>query len=245
MSQSEDWSWRNGILSVKGRFPLCHGFTGAQFDFGSDAWSASWSRFSSLVGAAHLVMLRQEHGGVVVDARSEQGADTRIVSADGHWPIGDAIIAPRVHDDTVVWGVRTADCVPLLVVSASSVALVHAGWRGLACGVIAATLRALDESVQYVLIGPCAGAARYEVGEEVVAQIGASAQVRRGEEGKPRLDLAQTARVQLEQFGVPGARILSAAICTISDTRFHSYRRARALGAERAGSNLSFIVTGR
>ncbi|HEX7769135.1 MAG TPA: laccase domain-containing protein, partial [Dokdonella sp.] len=104
--------------------------------------------------------LQQVHGNVVVDADVAQRADE---------PVADA----AVSRGTAVLAVLTADCLPVLFAShdARAIGVAHAGWRGLAAGVLEATLGALRVEPARVIawIGPAIGAASYEVGEEVRA----------------------------------------------------------------------------
>ena len=132
-----------------------------------------------------------------------------------------------------VCAILTADCVPVLLADdeGSVVAAAHAGWRGLSAGVLAATLRALEVAPAKLnaWIGPCIGAAHYEVGAEVReamlavdAQASAAFHPRAG--GKFHADLALLARQQLQAFGV--ARIDGAGECTYAyPDRYFSHRR--------------------
>ena len=134
---------------------------------------------------------------------------------------------------------RTADCLPVLLCDAagSRVGAAHAGWRGLASGVIEATVDALcGGGVKAVRarelmawIGPGIGARAYEVGGDVVRAITAgtpdSAQFFARRDSEHWLfDLAGLARHQLRGLGI--TRIHGGRWCTYSDSRrFHSYRR--------------------
>jgi copper oxidase (laccase) domain-containing protein len=151
----------------------------------------------------------------------------------------DALIAPRaqvLRGSRVGFGVMSADCVPLLVRSKSGWAAIHAGWRGLACGVIANTLQAV-EGIQEVAVFAAAGGGRYEVGGEVIEAIGSSAVHTTGHNGKFLLDTAQTALKQL-QLVQPTVKAEVAGICTISDERFYSFRRQ----GQSCGRSLTFII---
>jgi hypothetical protein len=117
--------------------------------------------------------------------------------------------------------VLSADCLPVALGNANAVAMLHAGWRGLAAGVLesgVAALRELGGSERTVaVIGPGAGACCYEVGAEVHAAFGG--EHRHGD----RIDLRAIARERLLAAGV--AEVLDAAFCTICDERFFSHRR--------------------
>lgn len=129
--------------------------------------------------------------------------------------------------------VLTADCLPLLLCDAagSVVAAAHAGWRGLAAGVIESTVAAMRVPGSQLLawLGPAIGPAAFEVGEEVRAQFvagdagTAAAFVAQGG-GKWRCDLYALARLRLARQGV--TRISGGDRCTFSEReRFFSYRR--------------------
>jgi hypothetical protein len=146
-------------------------------------------------------------------------------------------------------GVVTADCVPVLLAAGGAVAAVHAGWRGLAGGVIARAVEALAEATggaaTVAAIGPCIGACCYEVDEPVLAALerrfgaalpGALAPTRAGH---ALLDLPSLARAALVAAGLaPDSIGALAGACTRCDAeRFHSYRRDGAT----AGRLLSWI----
>jgi hypothetical protein len=129
--------------------------------------------------------------------------------------------------------VLTADCLPVALGASGAVAMVHAGWRGLAGGVLEQGVRAIVElggdgdGDVVAVIGPGAGVCCYEVGEEVHAAFDGAH--RDGE----RIDLRAIARDRLLAAGV--SEIREAAACTICDERFFSHRREGA-GAGRQGA---------
>jgi len=134
--------------------------------------------------------------------------------------------------------VLTADCLPVLFCdrAASRVAVAHAGWRGLAGGVLETTLEALAIRAEDVLVwlGPAIGPAAFEVGGEVreafVARhpAAAAAFVPSRNEGRFMADLYQLARIRLAAVGVEA--VYGGGLCTFSDPRFYSYRRASRTG---------------
>ncbi|MGI9647041.1 MAG: polyphenol oxidase family protein [Acidimicrobiia bacterium] len=116
--------------------------------------------------------------------------------------------------------VRTADCVPVVVHAETAVAVVHAGWRGMAAGVIAATLAAMERAGHLPVraaIGPSIGPCCYEVGEEVVAALGGRATTTGA--GSTSVDLWSGAESQLGELPV-----WRADLCTHCEGHFHSYR---------------------
>ncbi len=152
-------------------------------------------------------------------------------------PAADAVISALPG---VPVGVVTADCVPILVATdtGSAVAAIHAGWRGLACGVVAAGIEALRaESAGgprlVAAIGPHIGGCCYEVDEpvlEALAQdfgLDLAAALRPGRPAHAWLDLGQLSRTALLRAGVaPDALGALPRACTrCHPERFHSYRR--------------------
>jgi YfiH family protein len=122
-----------------------------------------------------------------------------------------------------------ADCLPVAIASEGAVATVHAGWRGLATGVIeegVRTLRELDgRGPVHAAIGPGAGPCCYEVGEEVHARFGTKG---------PKLDLKAIAHDQLRKAGVEVVH--DTGLCTMCAPEwFFSHRRDRGITGRQAG----------
>jgi YfiH family protein len=121
--------------------------------------------------------------------------------------------------------VLTADCLPVALGTTGAVAMIHAGWRGLAAGVLEEGVRALEELGSgdeiVAIIGPGAGPCCYEVGPEVHAAFGGAHRI----ESPPtrRIDLKAIARERLLLAGVEDVRDIAA--CTICDERYFSHRR--------------------
>jgi YfiH family protein len=145
-----------------------------------------------------------------------------------------------------VLAILTADCLPVLLCAADGgeIAAAHAGWRGLAAGVLESTLLSMTSSPAQVMawLGPCIGAASYEVGAEVreafVAAGGAADPAFvPSRPGHWWCDLAALARRRLEAAGV--TRIHGGGFDTHADARFYSYRRDGA----RSGRLASLIWT--
>jgi polyphenol oxidase len=162
---------------------------------------------------------------------------TTVVEADvlDHVPAADASVA-RVPG--TVCAVMIADCLPVLLCdgSGAAVAVAHAGWRGLAAGVIENTIAAMgvapDKLVAY--LGPGIGPRAFEVGTDVhnafVARDAAAADAfLPARPGKWLADLFSLARRALARAGVN--RVHGGGLCTYTDTaRFFSYRRDRTTG---------------
>lgn len=174
--------------------------------------------------AAEPVWLEQVHGDTVIDA----GAVVGTASAD----------ASFTRQSGVVCAVMTADCLPVLFCDQSGevVAAAHAGWRGLASGVLEATLAAMTVPAGSVLawLGPAIGPGAFEVGEEVRAafvdrQAEAATAFHRRDNGQWLADIYQLARLRLASVGVE--HVYGGGFCTFTDSeRFYSFRRQSTTG---------------
>lgn len=169
--------------------------------------------------------LRQVHGIEVFDADGD--------TSNGE-PEADAAVTHRAG---VVLAVLTADCLPVIFRAdgGSAVGVAHAGWRGLAAGVLEATVAALRVPPQELVawIGPAIGAPSYEVGTEVRAAFvdadsGAASAFIGTRPGHWLCDLPALARRRLAHAGV--ARAYGGGFDTFADTRFYSFRRDRETG---------------
>jgi hypothetical protein len=158
--------------------------------------------------------LRQVHGADVIDLDAwHEGA------------VADAAWTDRPGEVVVV---RTADCLPILVAEprGACVAAIHAGWRGLAAGVVAATLARLPVPAARLRawIGPRICADCYEVGDDVRAALAAHAGAfAPGRPGRWQADLPAIATEQLRGAGV--RTVADCALCTAGDPRLCSARR--------------------
>ena len=162
---------------------------------------------------------------------------TSVVSLDNGsigLPEGDASMT---QEPGCVCAVLTADCLPVLFCdrAGTRVAAAHAGWRGLAAGVLESTVKALGVPGDEILVwlGPAIGSQSFEVGEEVVQAFvkqnpeAAGAFVPSGDanrEGHWLADLYQLARIRLKNNGVTS--VFGGGLCTFDDKeRFFSFRR--------------------
>ena len=156
-------------------------------------------------------------------------------------PQADAVIGKQPGD---ICAIRTADCLPVLLCAqdGSEVAATHAGWRGLAAGVIEATVArmATDGSDLIAWLGPAIAMPAFEVGAEVreqfsVAGFDCEQRFARNSRGRWQADLFGLAADRLKAIGV--AEVCGERICTFDDPeRFFSYRRDGT-----SGRLLSFI----
>jgi YfiH family protein len=134
-------------------------------------------------------------------------------------------------------GVLTADCVPVALADPGSgrLAVVHAGWRGIAAGVMTESIRLFPDPRRILAaVGPAIGPDHYEVGRDVAAVVGGATEsgaVVRGRGSRVRLDLPGTVAKILRECGV--ASIEEAADCTACHPdRFFSYRRDGSTGRQ-------------
>lgn len=164
-----------------------------------------------------VVFARQVHGTRLLDHRVEMPEG--LVEADGHI-VSEPGRAPLVF---------VADCLPVALAGPGGVAMVHAGWRGLAGGILAAAAEAVEAGA--AAIGPGIGPCCYEVGEEVLSAFaGLGEGVARGR----MLDLPEAARRSLANAGVEG--IETAGLCTSCEQGlFFSHRRDQGRTGRQAG----------
>jgi polyphenol oxidase len=211
-----------------------------------DATDAELARELGLPFASAIVQVKQVHGARAIDSADAAAAS----SGEG----ADAVVG-RAGREPVAVGVRVADCVPVLVADQASgdVAAIHAGWRGVAGGVVRSGIERLGgERLRsggarlVAAIGPCIGPCCFEVGRDVAEQIARAshgAQVVAALRGdKAYVDLRAAVRAQLVAAGVSDARIEDVPGCTKHETaRFHSFRRDGA----HSGRMLAAIATSR
>jgi YfiH family protein len=226
-------------LAAWGDLPwLVHGFTMRRAgDFGSGTPAAeSLSRLGA--DGMRLRTVRQIH------------SDRVCLVSDGGWqdasqrPEADALVTDLAGD---LVAIRTADCLPLLLVDRGrrAVAAVHAGWRGTKARIAARAVEAMrerfgsDPAVLEAAIGPGIGGCCFEVGPEVAEQFdprftippreaarpGRSSEASRRAPG-PHVDLVAVNRQQLLEQGIPVEQIWSSGQCTCCQVDdFFSYRR--------------------
>ena len=173
---------------------------------------ANRERVRAMTGAARLQQGRQVPGTrVVVDADEVEDADGQVSTRVDAAPI-----------------VLVADCLPVALVAPEAVAMLHAGWRGLAGGILAegvGALRRTGASRVAAAVGPGAGPCCYEVGDEVRAAFGTRERT---------VDLKAIARGQLAAAGVE--EVHDVGLCTMCDPeRFFSHRRDGGLTGRQAG----------
>ena len=199
----------------------------------ADRVAANRDRFAAACGAAP-VFLHQVHGRTIVRV----GAADALPGAGVHE--ADALFTT---EPGIACAVQAADCLPVLFSAPDgrAVGAAHAGWRGLAAGVLEATVAALCEATGcrpaelQAWLGACIGPRAFEVGADVLEACGVdpsradSIRFRPARPGKWLADLAGLARDRLGGAGVE--RVSGAGWCTVEDaSRFFSFRRDRLTG---------------
>ncbi len=214
----------------------------------SEGWiAADWQAPAGIIAGTTLrdsdfalpaepAWLQQVHGARVVRYGS--------AAFDAGPPEADAIIGDTAGAICVV---RTADCLPVLLCSrdGGEIAAVHGGWRGLAAGILEATLDAMSAPAEELLawFGPAISQPAFEVGPEVRAAFTAhdpqaASAFAANDRGRWQGDLYALAAQRLRMAGVRD--ITGGGLCTYTDTeRFYSYRRDGT-----SGRMLSFIFRG-
>ena len=149
-------------------------------------------------------------------------------------PMADASIS-RLNNS--VLAVLTADCLPVLFCNTegTEIAAAHAGWRGLAAGILEATVSSMQSKPESILawIGPAAGPDRYEVGEEV-----RQAFITRDAQAQSAFKPTRSKHYLIDMYAIAKQRLHAVAVtkvyggdyCTISDNAFYSHRREQRTG---------------
>jgi YfiH family protein len=176
---------------------------------------------------ADVVTVHQIHSASIIvnggaPTRQHQNADALIDNTPG-----------------IALGVKTADCVPVLLADPvhRAIAAIHAGWRGTAQQIVPEAIRSMAQAFGTrprdlrAAIGPSIGACCYEVGAEVASEFGVHSP------GRVHLNLRSINRQQLRAAGVPESSISVSADCTMCDPKYHSFRR----DAQAAGRLISWI----
>ncbi len=222
-----------------------------------------WFDFSALMGVPGLglwLSRRDSH-----NARQPLAAHRESLAAERGYTLTDLAIPHQVHGVTVAWAgqgglyqdtdglltiekkviltLQVADCAAVYLYHGptGTRGLVHAGWRGVAGGVLEAAVdrfreRAIDIQELAAVIGPVIGPECYEVGPEVAARFD-DRFLTGNPGGSYQLDLPGAIKSRLAGVGIPNGNVAGAEICTKCDPRCHSYRR----DGQRAGRMIAFF----
>ena len=168
------------------------------------------------VPAERLVLARQVHGTEVLEVGR---VSTGVVGS------GDGLLA---RGPGPVLAMLTADCAPVVLAGPAGVAVLHAGWRGLAGGIIEAGVQRLGR-VDAAWVGPCIHACCYEVGADVTDAFAHSGLP---VAGPRRVDPGRAAAFALHRAGV--VDVAASVECTHCDPAYFSYRRDGVTGRQGA-----------
>lgn len=206
------------------------------------AVAANRARLLALAGVSEAAWLAQVHGAQILRAEDA----LRAAQTNGTPPEADASVTDRAGIACVV---MVADCMPVLLCDEAgrAVGAAHAGWRGLAAGIVeqtasrVAALAGVEASALHAYLGPCIGPESFEVGPDVRDAFMNAAQADERDAtaaafaahprnaGKYLADLPALARLRLRRLGV--TRVVGGDMCTVNEReRFYSYRRDRETG---------------
>ena len=182
--------------------------------------------------------LKQVHSGRVLAASAAQ---------NDPWPEADGLVSDAGGQSLWVAG---ADCTPVLIADpeSGSVAACHAGWRGVAAGILTTAITQLEASgcrreQLLVALGPAVSGINYQVERSTSEQLGAidalqaaGALLDDPQEGRDRLDIRRAAQWQLLQFGLNPEQISICPLCTVAEPElFHSWRRDQVKAVQWSG----------
>jgi copper oxidase (laccase) domain-containing protein len=198
-------------------------------------------KFLDAFRSSKLILLNQTHSNIVCKINiNEIKSSDKIIKFEG-----DGMCIPK-NLKGFSFGIRTADCVPIFIETQNYYFLIHAGWKGLQSGILEQAAKVIPnkETPFNLVIGPCAGNTKYEVGRVVSDSFNSENVVfcPHQDSNKVYLDLKLTAVKLFEYaFKVKSSqyRVEISDICTISNLSWHSHRR----DAESRGANLMVIVT--
>lgn len=200
-----------------------------------DTWvrvQENWRRFMHAVGLPDrsLIRLRQVHGVGIRHADCEAG----VPRAEPPFADGDALVSA---DPSQALSVRVADCAPVLLADPRTkmIAAVHAGWRGVAQGIVPATIQSMRQRGAsadglIMAVGACIGGGALQVGPEVaeamrVADLSEAVRPDPRDATRSLVDLRAAIAMQAERTGVRRACIDVDPTCTVDDRCQFSYRR--------------------
>ncbi|HNX51190.1 MAG TPA: polyphenol oxidase family protein [Thermoanaerobaculaceae bacterium] len=169
----------------------------------------------------------------VLYALQQHGAVTFLYAARGQLVPGahevgrcDGLITVEPGVGLVV---RNADCLPVALAGGGAMAMLHAGWRGLAADILGRVVKRLEGELGVssgevtAVIGPGVGPCHYEVGPEIAAALQRNPTDESGWRSEGRVDLARYAAARLRSLGV--LSVQTTGICTACSPRYYSYRR--------------------
>ena len=231
----EGWTW---VGTYGGYYLQCDQLS--DFEHGFFTWHGREP--DGLVGyvssGVSVHRLKQVHSGRVLAASAAQ---------NDPWPEADGLVSDAGGQSLWVAG---ADCTPVLIADpeSGSVAACHAGWRGVAAGILTTAITQLEASgcrreQLLVALGPAVSGINYQVERSTSEQLGpinalqaAGALLDDPQEGRDRLDIRRAAQWQLLQFGLKPEQISICPLCTVAEPElFHSWRRDQVKAVQWSG----------
>lgn len=226
---------------------LSHGMLGRPYDFRAVTRAEALAELANTSGwqpQAPIRWLKQTHSAILCGLGLPESAGVRPYTEAAE---GDGFIFRRgLFPGSVA--ITTADCLSVIMRGGEFGALVHAGWRGLADGIVTEAARKVYELSGVpieVAVFPHASSRRYEVGDDVLGAFPAHlGRTFRNTQDQRCLDLSATAEAMITSAHIPVAAWYDASAditgCTISNSAWHSHRR----DGEQSGRNGTFVVIG-
>ncbi len=231
MSKSKDYlKVLNGVNWIAGNLNFLPRWQKQHIHHGFEGYKGSSPVFRHV---------RQVHGARVVDSKScVESTEPAHLEADGIYSL----------DPKDVIGVKTADCLPILFHTPEIKLVVHAGWRGLAQGILQSAAEVLEQHRQdmskvLVGLGPCISPGRFEVGPEVLQALINDANhlpsgslgffLMKGVSDRWHVDLAVYSVFQLLQVGISPENIDVLRSCTFDNYEYWASYRRNATGSDR------------
>lgn len=229
---------------------LSYAFLGREIE--SSDWELQRQELMKVLGLNSkdgVVSLKQVHGTEIVELDPARPPSDLAFEADG---LAFCALTKPAFEQAYI--IKSADCVPLILQSGDFVCMIHAGWRGLASGIVQRGLErlkgyqlehdpkstAIEPREVCALIGPAADQCCYQVGSEVIEAIGDSARCSQSDDSKYMLSTGLTAEFQIREWCRSNgfeSLIQRDPRCTICSPELHSYRR----DGSSAGRNIAYV----
>ena len=218
LNQSGICCWAEQSWLVNG---FLHGFTGVSpFDR-----QDTKDKIANILGIDCCLELEQIHSSEIIDI-DELGVEEVEKRFQAGSLKADAFIFNLEQKKKFMAFIKTADCVPIIIKGTRRCAVVHAGWRGLASGIVEKATELVIKKCSNrkieAVIGPCICEKCYEVGDDVASNFQNSC-LKKKETGKYLLNLALAAELAIKSVR-QDALVMTSSICTKENTNFYSYR---------------------
>ena len=221
---------------------VVHGFLGRYQGGAEDATLRE--DLSAIFKTDISLELNQIHSSDVIDVDKCGIEKIRQGVLSGKKLNGDAFVFNQKQQVPFLAIIRTADCLPVIIKGSSRLALVHAGWRGVASGIVKKAVEAVlkesaDKAVQ-VVVGPHICAKCFEVMDDVRSAIGVEFSCAGNDDKHYYVDMFKAITTQVYDV-TREATLHNCGICTLEDPHYNSYRRDQ----KNVGRNFTFVFTER